>query len=903
MTAFVFTCGIFIINKFVYKFHEHILRLELENIQHQIVAVLEKSGTEAASKLAAGLQDKLAEHQFMKTGNLFIIELPDRVVFHKDYMPGDRAELPFIKYMLNYQSSSMEYTYKAVPRYAFFTTIHSPQKWLFCLSVQKKELYEESLKYMRIIISIALIIFFINAFIVSIFVNRFVKRIKITLQCISQIEKGDLEARIEPIQSGDELGLLQKGINSMIDKIQERKIEQQKARQTIQASREMLRSVVDNIPVSIFWKNKNSVFTGCNRQFAVASGFDSPEDIIGKTDYDLNWSKESAEYFRIVDQRVMENDMPELHYEETLYKADGEQRHSETNKVPLHDTQGNVVGILGTSEDITERKKTEEELRRHRDNLEELVQERTAEMLIAKEQAEASSRAKSNFLTNMSHEIRTPMNAILGFAEILAAQVTKSQHQEYLSIIQTAGKTLLEIINDILDISRIEAGKMNLYWKPVDIRNVFINIQQLFCKNIEKKGLKLILEFEPDLPVYLILDEVRLRQILFNLVGNSVKFTDFGYIKISVKQSCSHDLEDVFDSGRDEYRNITDLVFSVEDTGIGIPEDERELIFEVFEQQEKQRHYKHGGTGLGLAISKHLVSMMGGTISVTGEKGKGSIFTVVLKNIVIPDPCEIDIKKENKTINLDSIIFNKARILIADDLQDNREILKEYLKIYDFDFIEAENGKTAVKLAKEHLPDIIIMDIKMPVMSGNDAVRILKSYKKTSKIPVIAFTAMIMNVDKNKNKIMCDGYLIKPVTRNELIKELARFLEHTREVPEISNPGTYNFLQTNKDKTAQGKAQEFEKPEQPAELIHVLEENLEKWQYLFRTFSISEIQNFALELKETGRLYNYQPLIIWGENLFSQALIFNMDEIRIIMEQFPDLIDQIKQLFSEKEHK
>jgi len=264
------------------------------------------------------------------------------------------------------------------------------------------------------------------------------------------------------------------------------------------------------------------------------------------------------------------------------------------------------------SRDISRRKIAEESLQKSQE-----------ELRHAKDAAESANRAKSEFLANMSHEIRTPMNAILGFTELLSSSVQDEQQKSWLEAIQSGGKSLMTLMNDILDLSRIEAGKMEIQYKPVNPHTLFEEIRQIFALRISEKNLDFIVEISKDIPESLLLDEVRLRQILFNLIGNAVKFTESGYIKISVKCKV--------------LSVKCDLTITVEDTGIGIPPESQGKIFEAFRQQDGQSTRKYGGTGLGLAITKRLVEMMNGDIVLKSEPGRGSIFAILLYDIEIYD--------------------------------------------------------------------------------------------------------------------------------------------------------------------------------------------------------------------------------------------------------------------------
>jgi len=385
----------------------------------------------------------------------------------------------------------------------------------------------------------------------------------------------------------------------------------------------------------------------------------------------------------------------------------------------------------------------------------------------AKESAELANKSKSEFLANMSHEIRTPMNAIIGFTELLNEQLREPRLKAYTKTIQSAGNSLLTLINDILDLSKIEAGKLQINKTIIDIHNLANEVSSVFMMSAQNKNIDLILKVDNSIPSALLIDEVRLRQVLFNLIGNAVKFTNNGFIKLRIKAF-----------NIDEHLSKLNLELSVEDSGIGIPEKELEKIFLEFEQTDGQDNRKYGGTGLGLSISKRLCEMMDGKITVTSKEGSGTTFIVNLYNIDISS-ISIENSIENQHIqSIKNIIFLKSKVLVVDDIADNRELIIKNFEDSQIDIVTASDGLEAISQFKKEKPDLILMDIRMPNMDGYQAAA---EIKKLSKVPIVALTASVMQNDYERSKRQYfDGFLRKPILKHHLFDELSQFLPHKK---------------------------------------------------------------------------------------------------------------------------
>jgi PAS domain S-box-containing protein len=410
---------------------------------------------------------------------------------------------------------------------------------------------------------------------------------------------------------------------------------------------------------------------------------------------------------------------------------------------PVKDNDGAISHFIAIKEDITERKKSEEAL------------------LKAKAEAEAANRSKSTFLANMSHEIRTPLNAIIGFSQLLNREQLSSIQKGYAVSIYRSGEHLLKLINDILELSKIEAGRFTLNPSNTDILALIDDIKMMFREQAQFRKLQMIFETSDNLPLYLIVDENKLRQIFINLIGNALKFTTEGGIAVRIR----FDPTDV-ESGR--------LMAEIEDSGPGISENELGNLFRQFEQASAGIKTS-SGTGLGLALSRELAVLMGGNINVKSEEGKGSVFSF---NVAVKKGAsDTHDKKNNKRITGIMDPIGKYRILVVDDKEENRKVATDLLISVGFEVNEAVNGKEAISIFEQWNPHLILMDMRMPVMDGYEATRRIKSTEKGRQTPVVAITASLFEDDKAKAITQdIDGYIRKPFRENELFNTIGQIL-------------------------------------------------------------------------------------------------------------------------------
>jgi PAS domain S-box-containing protein len=406
----------------------------------------------------------------------------------------------------------------------------------------------------------------------------------------------------------------------------------------------------------------------------------------------------------------------------------------------LIDGRWNAIGIL---RDISEQKKSEEAI------------------IKAREESERANKSKSIFLSNMSHEIRTPLNAIIGFSQLLGRESQLSKRQkEYIESIIRAGEHLLELINEILELSKIEAGRVTISPSNIDLHALYHDIQMIFKERANYKKLRLIFENNDQLPQYVIVDEGKLRQLFVNIIGNAIKFTEEGGVAVR--------------SRVDRVGGKSFLFVEVQDSGPGIDKSEFEKLFRHFEQTNSGIK-KGSGTGLGLALSKELALLMGGDVTVKSEPGVGSIFTF---SIEIKDGKEEDVERKNSN-RIKGIVDgdSKYRILVVDDKRENLMVAVNLLKLIGFITYEAVDGLDAIEKFKECKPHLILMDMRMPVMDGYESTRIIKSMEQGAKTPIVALTASTFEEERERiESLNMQGYVRKPFRENDLLLTMGKIL-------------------------------------------------------------------------------------------------------------------------------
>ncbi len=766
----------------------------------------------------------------------------------------------FGRQMLNTKEGFIEYELDSQPMFASYKKC-GKMNWTLVVCAAKKEIFAPVKNLGRINFFVAIAVVLVVSFVIFLIAESLSRPIRKVVSGLKKMGKGHLGFRLD-IHNKDEIGEIGQALNKMAENLQHsnRKIKTQtillenarddlelrveKRTFELKKAEEKYRSIFENAVEGIFQIALDGHIINANPALAKILRYDSAEELISnKIQILIPIPQKEKDALK----RVLKRKQDIIGYETQLYRKDKTQFWCSISARTICDKLGNKKYYEGFIVDISERRE--------------------------RKIAQAANHAKSEFLANMSHEIRTPLNAILGFSELLSRDFDDPKLISYTEAIQIAGKSLLTLINDILDLSKIEAGMMNILYEPVNLAIIFQEIEQIFREKISKKKLEFILEMDDRLPRYLDLDESRIRQILLNLVGNAAKFTEKGSIKLTATQKPTSN------------PNTIDLTLMVEDTGPGIAKEDITGIFDSFTQVSGHLKKNHGGTGLGLAICKRLTHAMNGQIIVTSTPDLGSFFEVCLKDVKISSDHNPKIKPKPNAFEYSHYSFKKSKILVVDDVRFNRYLLKELLLKVNQDVLEAKNGKEAISMARQYAPDLIIMDVRMPVMDGNEATVKLKADPNTKKIPILALTGDIISTARKKTlKKGYDGYLTKPVKIDKLLNELSKYIQHT--ILETKEKKLFSFMEL-------FKKEEIQKPKV---MINTLQTEFLPYCTSFENaMVITQVKGFGEKLLELAKEHNAQPLIAFSRDLIGNAAVFDIIRIKKNMEKLPVLLDEIIQ--------
>jgi PAS domain S-box-containing protein len=596
-----------------------------------------------------------------------------------------------------------------------------------------------------------LIITLLSALFARFYIYRLIETSIGTLrQAVRKLADGQLDTRVSGLEAAREFEELGHGFNAMADTLEKREAELLR-----------LSSAIDQSPESIVMTDPQANIIYVNRAFTKVTGF-TPDEVIGKNPRMLQSGETQPAIHLDLWETVSAGKVWRGEFRNK--RKDGSFYDELATISPIMQADGRVTHYVAVKQDVTEKKRMATELEAHRNHLEALVQSRTYELSVAKEAAEVANRAKSAFLANMSHEIRTPLNAVLGLSHLLAHTPLSPQQHERLDKIAGAGKHLLQVINDILDLAKIEAGKVDLQSGIFSPAAILQEVHTLISDSAQKKGLSIHLD-SAGLPARVIGDATRLRQSLLNLAGNAVKFTTHGSISLR---------GEVLAEDKARYQ----LRFTVEDTGAGIAPSKLPLLFTAFEQLDNSASREFGGTGLGLAITRHLARLMGGEVGVESTFGQGSRFWLTIR---VDRSTADDLAAHSVPgLSAESALLQRllpAQILLAEDDPINAEVAVELLTRVGCQVDVAVDGEKAAKMAASRNYDLILMDIQMPVMNGFQSTDLIRQLPQHKSTPILAMTANVMQADRERSlRHGMNDFVPKPVDPEQLYATLLRWL-------------------------------------------------------------------------------------------------------------------------------
>lgn len=624
--------------------------------------------------------------------------------------------------------------------------------------------------------------------------------------------------------------------------------------QNLKESENRFRSIIEKTPIGMCITDENGLYEFVNPAYCRIYKY-TPDELLNQH-FTIVVSDSVKEFFKeLHDRFINEGEHVEIRGEWEVYDKYGNKIHILADAARIIGTDNRPKKVTFVI-DVSEMKKVEANLRK------------------AMAIAELANKSKSEFLANMSHEIRTPLNAILGFSELLKNKnYTSDKYEYYLDAISVAGINLLSLINDILDLSKIEAGKMNINPEPVDILSVCEEVFKIFTINITEKNLQTETKLNNDIPVGLILDEIRIRQILFNLVGNAVKFTEAGKITLIMN----------FDKYKSA--NKGELSITVKDTGIGIPENQLDRIFEPFMQTEGQNARKYGGTGLGLPITKRLIEMMNGKITVESSLGEGSEFTIIIKDVEITDSGLS--KNHEKVSELKDVRFNEQVVLLVDDNDDNIEIIEGFLKNSNLNLQTVKESRETLEKVRELNPALILLDMQLPGLDGNEICRQISEEPQFKNIPIIALTAASIDSLSITTRLLISGYIRKPFKRSHLITEICKIITPA-EKTEINDNYYISFL-----KFKQMLSNKEIQISNMAVFMHLNKILLPHWETVNNTLIIDRIKDFSKELLKFAENNNIAYLIEYSDYLIEAIYSFDIESLIEILPYFGELAKKV----------